>query len=606
MSVGQLDHWVASLLIPLAIWVLINGVDDLIIDFAAVAAWLTTRRKPPLTEEELDGVPQKRMAIFVALWHEHRVIQKMLDNNVQRLRYPRYDFFVGAYPNDAPTLASIKEAMKRYPQVHLSVCPHDGPTSKADCLNWIYQRMLLYEEEHDVRFDMILTHDAEDLIDPDALRWINYHAQTHDMVQIPVLALPTPLREISHGVYCDEFAEYQFKDMIARQWMGGFIPSNGVGTGFSRRALEMLAERNSNRIFEPSCLTEDYENGFRIHAMGLPQRFIPIHFRFGRPIATREYFPRQFSTAVRQRSRWVLGITLQSWEHHGLAESLRYIYWFWRDRKGVVGNLVTPLTNLVYIYGATTLAIATSTGQPWGLAREASDFSSFVATGLGIQGLHVSFRIWCSWRIYGLRFACGVPVRVVAGNWINCFATCRAIWTYANARLRGRPLRWVKTEHAYPSRSALLPDRKRLGEILAGSGWITQLQLEEALAFQPPGRRLGEHLVELGLISDQDLYAALALQHRLELGKPEPELVSPDITRALPASVARKWRVLPFRVAAGEIYLAGAELPDEAMQDDIRRFCSLEIRFRLVTPGEFEELATEYLVVKDEAAATED
>ncbi len=606
MSVGQLDHWVAILLIPLAIWVLINGVDDLIIDFAAVAAWLTTRRKPPLTEEELDGVPQKRMAIFVALWHEHRVIQKMLDNNVQRLRYPRYDFFVGAYPNDAPTLASIKEAMKRYPQVHLSVCPHDGPTSKADCLNWIYQRMLLYEEEHDVRFDMILTHDAEDLIDPDALRWINYHAQTHDMVQIPVLALPTPLREISHGVYCDEFAEYQFKDMIARQWMGGFIPSNGVGTGFSRRALEMLAERNSNRIFEPSCLTEDYENGFRIHAMGLPQRFIPIHFRFGRPIATREYFPRQFSTAVRQRSRWVLGITLQSWEHHGLAESLRYIYWFWRDRKGIVGNLVTPLTNLLYIYGVTTLAIATSTGQPWGLAREASDFSSFVATGLGIQGLHVSFRIWCSWRIYGLRFACGVPVRVVAGNWINCFATCRAIWTYANARLRGRPLRWVKTEHAYPSRSALLPDRKRLGEILAGSGWITQLQLEEALAFQPPGRRLGEHLVELGLISDQDLYAALALQHRLELGKPEPELVSPDITRALPASVARKWRVLPFRVAAGEIYLAGAELPDEAMQDDIRRFCSLEIRFRLVTPGEFEELATEYLVVKDEAAATED
>ena len=39
----------------------------------------------------------------------------------------------------------------------LAVNPHDGPTSKADNLNWIYQRMLMHEQEHAVRFDMILT-----------------------------------------------------------------------------------------------------------------------------------------------------------------------------------------------------------------------------------------------------------------------------------------------------------------------------------------------------------------------------------------------------------------------------------------------------------------
>ncbi len=81
---------------------------------------------------------------------------------------------------------------------------------------------------------MILTHDAEDLMDPDGLRWINYYAQSSDMVQIPVLALGTPFRQLSHGVYCDEFAEFKFKDKPARQLLGGFIPSNGVGTGFSR------------------------------------------------------------------------------------------------------------------------------------------------------------------------------------------------------------------------------------------------------------------------------------------------------------------------------------------------------------------------------------
>jgi adsorption protein B len=211
-----LDHWISSLLAPLAFWVLLNGIDDLIIDIAGLFSYLRRKySKNPVhrspSEADLDAVAPRLMGVFVALWREQKVIQKMIDNNLTKLNYPRVEFFVGAYPNDAPTIAGIREAMKRYPNVHLSLCPHDGPTSKADNLNWIYQRMLLYEEEHGVRFDMILTHDAEDLMDPDALRWINYYAQWNDMVQIPVLALQTPLREMSHGVYCDEFAEFQFK-----------------------------------------------------------------------------------------------------------------------------------------------------------------------------------------------------------------------------------------------------------------------------------------------------------------------------------------------------------------------------------------------------------
>jgi adsorption protein B len=211
-----LDHWIAVLLAPIAFWVLLNGIDDLLIDVVGAFSYIRLKfsRNPAHhspTEEELDAVPPRLMGVFVALWKEHKVIQKMIDNNLAKLNYSRVEFFLGAYPNDAPTLAAVREVMRRYPNVHLSMSPHDGPSSKADNLNWIYQRMLLYEEEHHVHFDMILTHDAEDLIDPDALRWINYYAQWNDMVQIPVLALRTPLREISHGVYCDEFAEFQFK-----------------------------------------------------------------------------------------------------------------------------------------------------------------------------------------------------------------------------------------------------------------------------------------------------------------------------------------------------------------------------------------------------------
>jgi len=177
------DHWVANLLAPLALWVMINGIDDVIIDIAGLVSWIrrglsaSPRHRVP-TEEELAAVPPRLMAIFVSVWKEHKVIQKMIDNNVTKLNYPRCEFFVGAYPNDSLTIEAVKEVMKRHSNVHLSLTPHDGPTSKADNLNRIYQRMLLHEQEHSVRFDMILTHDAEDLMDPDALLWINYYAQT--------------------------------------------------------------------------------------------------------------------------------------------------------------------------------------------------------------------------------------------------------------------------------------------------------------------------------------------------------------------------------------------------------------------------------------------
>src|ERR1051325_249387 len=111
-----------------------------------------------------------------------------------------------------------------------------------------------------VRYEVIITHDAEDLIHPDSLRLISWFSSEFDMVQIPVLALPTPYSELTHGIYCDEFAEYQLKDIPVRQFLGGFLPSNGVGTGFVRTALDRLAESRDGRIFDPDCLTEDYEN----------------------------------------------------------------------------------------------------------------------------------------------------------------------------------------------------------------------------------------------------------------------------------------------------------------------------------------------------------
>ena len=173
---------------------------------------------------------------------------------------------------------------------------------------------------------------------------------------------------MTHGIYCDEFAEFQTIDMRARGLSGSFLPSNGVGTGYSRAVLDRLAEERSNRVFEPASLTEDYESGVRIFQLGFRQFFAKLERHNGAFLATREYFPRTFHAAVRQRTRWVTGICLQGWERLGWHESGITRYWFWRDRKALITNPIGLLVSLLMMLSLADLAVAYLTGSPWHFA----------------------------------------------------------------------------------------------------------------------------------------------------------------------------------------------------------------------------------------------
>lgn len=587
MYFHTIDGFVQWLIAPLALAFLLGGVDDLAIDFAWAYAWLADRltigrrapRRPP-------GAAPVPIAILVPLWKEHAVITRMLEHNLAAIRYPDYHIFAGVYANDAETEEAVAAISEKYPNVHVAVVPYGGPTSKADCLNWIYQHVGLYEEQNGVNFEIVVTHDAEDMIHPEELSWINAYAVHFDFIQVPVLALATPFWAFTHGVYCDEFAENHTRDMVVRSRFGCCVPGAGVGTGYRREALEALARVSANRVFEPGGLTEDYEAGLRLYRLGFRQIFVPltrVHARGGGKdfVATREYFPQRWGTALRQRTRWVTGIALQGWERFGWSGRMSDVYWLWRDRKTLIASPLGVLANAVFFYG-----LATALWRRFTPLEEALTATTFL-----LQMWRMAFRVGCVARVYGPLFALGVPVRALYANVLNAAAAASAVARYMAAKIQGRPLRWMKTEHVYPSRVALLAHKRLLGEILVGSGILDASALDAALAAQPPGVRLGEYLVGSGMLAEDELYEALSLQQGLPVTHVEAAQIPRGVARALPEPVMREWRVLPFKVSEGSLFLAGPDLPTPAMTAAMRSFTALEIRFHLMAPSEYKKLA---------------
>lgn len=519
-----------------------------------------------------DG-PESLIAIFTPLWHEESVVRQMVTHNVTAIQYRNYHLFIGAYPNDEGTVEAIRELEQQFPNVHLALVPHNGPTSKADCLNWIYQQMLIQEEQLNQRFAAIITHDAEDLIHPHSLRAIHAHLPHYDMIQVPVLPLPTALSEWVHGIYIDEFSEFQSRDLYVRARLGGFLPSAGVGTAFSRQALERLAVSAENRIFEPSCLTEDYENGFRVKNLGFKQILLPAGPNV---VATREYFPRTWRAAAKQRTRWATGIVWQGMERHGWQGGARQLWWHWRDRKGLIGNPLSLVANLLFVlhffvaFQHPILVLAPFT--------------------IGMALLQAGCRAAIVWRFYGWKQAMLTPLRIPAANALNTVSAARATWQYWRARIRNQPLVWLKTQHQYPNRFALEAHRPTLQEVLVQSHYCTAEQLDSAIATKPAGQRLADWMVARGDVSELDMYEALSLQLCVPLAFVHPWDIPPATARSLPAHVINDLAVIPIRRQAGELVLAASELPPEEAQRSLQEFTRMPVRFALVTRSNYDEL----------------
>jgi adsorption protein B len=435
-----------------AIGILIGGIDDLVIDliWLARAGWrrfAVYTRFPPADAASLTASRPGRIAVFVPAWQESAVIAPMLSTAVRRWDGADFRLYVGCYANDPATTAAVAPLAAADRRIRLVVNPRPGPTTKADNLNAMWAALLADELADGVRVKAVVLHDAEDVVHSAEIRVFDALSERFDLVQLPVL----PLIEQGRGfwaravssTYADEFAESHMKQLVVREAVGAAMPSAGVGCAFSRAALMRIA-RLHGAPFDEASVTEDYELGLRIAEAGGRGVFVRLPGRAGgQAVAVRAHFPDAVATAVRQKARWLAGISLSGWRRLGWRGGLAERWMRLRDRRAVLAALIVLAAYLAMI-GWALLALAGHAPQP------APGEAWLFAAGAALLGWRLAMRGWFVARAYGWREGLASIPRSVIANIIAIAASRAAINRYVR-EARGGPVIWDKTEHRFPT-----------------------------------------------------------------------------------------------------------------------------------------------------------
>jgi adsorption protein B len=612
MSLGWVDFFAYVLFalkyvaIALALLMFILGLDDLFIDLVywgrrLIRRWRIYEKFERADEERLYAIPEKPLAIMVPAWNEVGVVGEMARLAASTIDYENYQIFVGTYPNDGETQADVDAVCQHYPNVHKVVCARPGPTSKADCLNNIIDAILRFESEAKIQFAGFILHDAEDVISPMELRLYNYLLPNKDLIQIPVYPYAPEWKGFTAGHYVDEFAENHGKDVIVREALTGQVPSAGVGTCFSRKAISALLEDGDGIAFDVQSLTEDYDIGFRLKQKGMKCIFarysvsnpklaleqpwvFGMNREFSQVICVREHFPRDLQHAIRQKSRWIVGIVFQGTKNLGWSRKGLLNYFLWRDRRGLIAYMLSFLVNLLFVVLIVMWLVTVVSPESWRYPSILSD-SSILPVLLWLNGFMLLNRLfqrgWFVTRYYGLGEGLLSAPRMMWSNFVNFFANLRALKQVMEMG-DSRRVAWDKTTHEFPALTKA--QRTPLGHRLVEKGLLTEEQLEAAIT-SPVRRRLGRELLLREYIDSTQLVQALAEQLDLEWAPLNPFKLDKRLIDAVPRRVASHYGVLPVAEDGETLVLASEGPVSQVSLGAISRQLKRPVRCRLAPQG---------------------
>lgn len=444
----------AELALFAALGFLLFSLDDLAVDliYFARRGWraLTVYRRHERSDAGalVAGAEPGWMVVLIPAWDEAAVIERMLRATLGRFDHPDFTLLVGHYRNDPATRLAIAEVQD--PRVVAVEVPVHGPTTKADCLNHLYAALVRLESAAGRRAKALVLHDAEDLVHPLELRLFDRLIERSGVVQLPVVPLTDRGSPWIGGHYCDEFAESHGKELVVREAVGAAIPLAGVGCAISRSAIARLASAHDGKPFAGGSMTEDYEMGLRLGALGERTMFVRLPARPGEAgvVCSRGHFPATLGAAVRQKARWLGGIAFAGWDRLGWSGGLGERWFRLRDRRG-------PLAALLLLAG---YVAALLWGQLWLASTLGAPLppqpSPLLAELLQVNFLFLLWRTTMRFaftaRIYGVGEGLASIPRILAGNLIAILAAGRALFLHAG----GGPKQWDKTAHVFPSEAA--------------------------------------------------------------------------------------------------------------------------------------------------------
>ncbi len=428
---------------------LIIAVDDFLVDVIFFAHRMRQLIRGRLAPDRHDPFKpgDAEMAVFVPAWQEADVITKMLNHAARAWEPGRCRIFIGCYSNDKETIDAVRPLTS--PTVHMVINPRPGPTTKGDCLNQLWRAMCNREKAEGREFAAIILHDAEDMAHPEEMKLYGRLLKSNAAVQIPVMPIIDRKHHWISGHYADEFAEAHARDMIVRQAIGASLPFAGVGCAIRRDAMARFADARGGLPFDAASLTEDYEMGLRLGDMGFKTAFCRQNEEWGYvPIAVHAHFPASLETAIRQKTRWTLGIALLGWQRLGWRGGAAELWMRCRDRRAIIAAILIFTASLCTVSATGIIAAAAIFERP--LPSVNPLLSAIFLINFIFLGWRAIMRYVYVRRQYSRRNALRSLPRMAVSSFIAVAASFRAVKGYV-AHLRGQPLAWDKTSHVFPT-----------------------------------------------------------------------------------------------------------------------------------------------------------
>ena len=430
---------------------LIGGCDELAIDMIWLARatwrWLFIYSRHTRATADSLGPPLHPglIVVFIAAWDEGDVIGAMLRHALSTFDHQQYRIYLGCYPNDPATLAAARAIAD--PRLRIVIGARAGPTTKADCLNTLWRALLADEAADGVRAKAVVLHDAEDVVHAAELRIFDTLIERFALVQLPVTPLPNPHSRWIAGHYCDEFAEAHGKVLVVREALGAAIPAAGVGCAFSRDLIAQIAAAKNGQPFDAASLTEDYELGLHVGNIGARGVLARLSSGTGLVQVT-AHFPATLEAAVRQKSRWIIGIALAGYDRLGWEGGVAERWMRLRDRRALVAALLLCVGYLAIILTSVLAASHLALGSA--MPRLTPLLRWLVALNAALLFWRLLVRAFFVWRGYGWREGLMSVPRTIVANVIAMMAARRALVRYAQMRRTGVAV-WEKTAHYFPA-----------------------------------------------------------------------------------------------------------------------------------------------------------